>query len=331
MLFSIIVPVYNVEKYVAECIESVIAQTYPDWELILVDDGSTDGSHEICQKYAHQNEKIRLYSKENGGLADSRNYGVQKVSGQYMLFLDSDDFIEEKTLENLYKECMKWNYPDVIMSEGMHEVNGTQMRGYKHWNCSEFQGLTGRETLLKTMKVAPNWSACGKCYRVEFWQAHGFSFAKNRLAEDFELVDKVVLEAQCVSMIPTFYYYRIFRNNSITTKPNKILKEDIIKNFDSWEDYFVQTKVDQELMDAFRKVFVKLYCHDVLGSAYLFKGKEKKDYLKKAKKYSFYLDYAQGKEEKVTALAVRSIGISLTCAFLGVIKRIRIRRDRKMC
>ena len=98
MYFSIIVPVYNVEKYLRECIDSILCQTFTDFELILVDDGSKDESGKICDEYAEKDNRIKVIHKENGGQSTARNCGVKESSGKYIVFLDSDDFISEDTI-----------------------------------------------------------------------------------------------------------------------------------------------------------------------------------------------------------------------------------------
>ena len=104
MTFSVIVPVYNVEKYLAKCLDSILAQTYSDFEIIVVNDGSPDNSQQIIDEYAkNYPDKIKPFIKANGGLSDARNFGVEKASGEYLLFVDSDDYIAEKLLENLHK------------------------------------------------------------------------------------------------------------------------------------------------------------------------------------------------------------------------------------
>ena len=96
---SIIVPVYNVEEYITECIDSILAQTYKDWELILVDDGSTDNSGKICEEYALKDSRIKVIHKENGGLSSARNSGLDIAKGEYITFIDGDDFISPDTIE----------------------------------------------------------------------------------------------------------------------------------------------------------------------------------------------------------------------------------------
>ena len=92
-LFSIIIPIYNVEKYLVQCIESVLNQDYDDYELILVDDGSPDNCGEICDSYLNKNSNIRVIHKKNGGISDARNTGLKEAKGDYVIFIDSDDYI----------------------------------------------------------------------------------------------------------------------------------------------------------------------------------------------------------------------------------------------
>lgn len=120
-LISIIIPVYNTEKYIRRCIDSVIAQSYSDWELILVDDGSTDGSGKICDEYAESDERIRVYHKTNGGVSSARNVGLDNATGEWVTFVDSDDWVEATYLQEIYNNCCDtdvlffsavWNYLD---------------------------------------------------------------------------------------------------------------------------------------------------------------------------------------------------------------------------
>ena len=113
-LISVIIPIYNVEQYLKECLESVINQTYRNLEIILVDDGSKDKSGKICDEYKNKDERIKVVHKENGGLSDARNAGMKIATGKYIQFIDSDDFIDKDMIETLYNLIIE-NEADISM------------------------------------------------------------------------------------------------------------------------------------------------------------------------------------------------------------------------
>ena len=119
-LISIIVPVYNVEKYINDCVDSVINQSYQNWEMILVDDGSPDRCPEYCDKYATLDSRIKVIHQENKGLSEARNVGMRMATGEYLYFLDSDDFLVENSLSTLVETGDKFNWPEYI--KGSHYV-----------------------------------------------------------------------------------------------------------------------------------------------------------------------------------------------------------------
>ena len=108
-LISIIVPIYNVEKYIKKCIDSIINQTYTNLEIILVDDGSPDNCGKICDKYKEKDDRIKVIHKKNGGLSDARNAGIDIATGEYITFIDSDDYVAENYIEVLYNLCKEQN------------------------------------------------------------------------------------------------------------------------------------------------------------------------------------------------------------------------------
>ena len=124
-LISVIVPVYNVEKYLSRCIESILRQTYPYFELILVDDGSPDKSGKICDKYAKKDERIKVLHKENGGVSSARNIGLDYAKGEYISFIDSDDWVRENYLEKLLAPMLQY---DVQMVLGGVELRGIHIK-----------------------------------------------------------------------------------------------------------------------------------------------------------------------------------------------------------
>ena len=119
-MISIITPIYQAEKYLENLINSIINQTYHDWELLLIDDGSTDGSAEICNRYAHKDKRIRVFHKANGGVSSARNQAMDMAKGDYLAFADSDDWVEANWLEQLYT-IAKEQEADIVVSDYYEE------------------------------------------------------------------------------------------------------------------------------------------------------------------------------------------------------------------
>ena len=130
---SVIVPIYNVEQYLRKCIDSIINQTYKNLEIILVDDGSWDNSPRICDEYAKRDNRIKVIHKKNGGLADARNTGLKMITGNYISFIDSDDYIEKTMYEKMIKVILKYN-ADIIECNLNYKYGNqliTMTEGYK--------------------------------------------------------------------------------------------------------------------------------------------------------------------------------------------------------
>ena len=127
---SIIVPVYNAEKTLNQCVDSIIHQSYKDWELFLIDDGSKDHSAAICDKYAQQDERIRVFHKSNGGVSSARNVGLDNAVGEWITFIDSDDWVENNYLENLYQNDENDIVASYFIAEGWKEWVSVPFKDY---------------------------------------------------------------------------------------------------------------------------------------------------------------------------------------------------------
>ena len=167
MMFSIIVPIYNTEKYLDKCIQSVINQTYDDYELIMIDDCSTDSSFEIACKYSQNNIKI-IKNKNNSGLSITRNAGIREASGEYIFFLDSDDYIDKNALSDLSDLIYRNEFPDIIYTKFIEERE--KNRVIKCGYASEPNKLYSREEFLKgeLEKRTLYAAACFGIYKRKF-------------------------------------------------------------------------------------------------------------------------------------------------------------------
>lgn len=216
-LVSVIVPVYNVEKYIERCILSVLNQTYQNYELLLVDDGSTDDGGRICDMYHSNNPKIKVYHKENGGLSDARNYGLQKAEGEYIVFLDSDDYIAKEFLACLHG----------LLEEAQADI---AVCGFYHTDANTFpkekKGRTYRTTLLSSQESLADWhGARGRletCVWNKLYKRKVFSLDKEPVLfpvgtyyEDVYTTHRLVDNAERIVFTekPLYMYYK--RSGSI--------------------------------------------------------------------------------------------------------------------
>lgn len=180
---SVIVPVYNQEKYLDECIESIINQSYNNLEIILVDDGSTDNSLEICKKYKKQDKRIKLIHKENGGLSSSRNAGLKEATGDYIMFCDSDDYFLPDTVKLMEAEITKKDADYVIGNY----INCTEEG--KFWKKPIFDKKLYTNFKVEITDYTKSFyimssSVCNKIFRKSFIDEHDFKFVEGLPAED---------------------------------------------------------------------------------------------------------------------------------------------------
>ncbi len=228
--FSIIVPVYNVEDYLASCLDSIIDQTYEDFEVIVVNDGTKDNSQDIIDEYVKKDKRIKGFKKTNGGLSDARNFGVSKAKGEYLLFVDSDDTINQDLLMELNNEIEKCE-PELI------RFQIAKIDAETHVNpCETFSNITGAEAFKKLAIDDYFVTACSSCYKKEYWDNNNFKYTLGGYHEDYGLTPYVYIRADKVSSIDYVGYNYYFREKSITGDKNPKKEEkknnDVIKLFD---------------------------------------------------------------------------------------------------
>ena len=214
-LISIVVPIYNVEKYLKECVDSILTQTYQNLEIILVDDGSTDNSGKICNEYLNKDSRIKVFHKSNGGLSDARNYGIKQSNGKYIQFTDSDDFLDKDMIKILYND-VKENNSDVSicsfysLKEGIIFTDAT----YEKKSFSRDEAI--KVNLLD--KEIRNY-AWNKLYRKSIFDS--VQYPKGKLFEDIPTLPRIFLQSSKISIIDIPLYYYRQRSDSILHKKTK--------------------------------------------------------------------------------------------------------------
>lgn len=210
---SVIVPVYKVEKYLHRCVDSILNQTFTDLEIILVDDGSPDRCGEICDEYARKDSRVRVIHKENGGLSDARNVGIDISRGKYIGFVDSDDYIEKDMYEYLYSIITKES-ADVAMCEIFDCFAGKDIT---HHECGYYDvtDSVGAIACVLEGKFA-TVNAVNKLFKKELFDHLYFKVGKTM--EDAFIIVDLLANAQCVVITNCQKYYYFHRDDSITTK-----------------------------------------------------------------------------------------------------------------
>lgn len=241
MKISIIIPVYNVEQYLRQCVDSVLAQTFDDYEVILVDDGSPDGSPAICDEYGERYDKVKVIHKPNGGLSDARNAGLDVAQGEYVMFLDSDDWWDAKDALRKVADCVVKTKADVCII-GMKKYFQKQDRFGDERTpvCDEASVLSQAQAIYKYMSnnifVACAWD---KVIRRSFIESDNQRFVKRQLSEDIEWCCKLLLKNPVITTLAeSFYVYRQQVSTSIsanvgTKNINSIL--DVISRYTNKE------------------------------------------------------------------------------------------------
>ena len=255
-VFSIIVPVYKVEQYLERCVVSLINQTEKNIEIMLVDDGSPDNCPCLCDIYAEKDIRIQVIHKTNGGLSDARNAGIEKATGEYIMFVDSDDYIELDACEKLvpYVE----NKSDIIAMDGIAEggtvnLEHTGIENGRLYNGQEFlksSVLYGRIPMAAWLYV----------YRRDFLNEHKLRFKKGILHEDEEFTPRAILKADNIINTGIVNYHYIVRENSIMTQKDKRKNADDL--FDTCQSLCL-------LYDELEDIELKLHLKDLLVSKYL--------------------------------------------------------------
>lgn len=213
---SVIVPVYNTEKYLRECIDSILAQTFTDYELILVDDGSTDGSGAICEEYAKNDARIRVIHQENGGVTNARKHGVRCARGMYFSFIDSDDWIHPEMLEQMVAKCVETNADIVVCDVSLEYGTKTEVlpslaeEGFYHKNDLRNKIYPAMLMDVRFRRPGILGSSCNKLFRRNlleqvFWQVDD-SFV---YAEDALFCYAALLESNGIFVLrKPLYHYR---------------------------------------------------------------------------------------------------------------------------
>lgn len=282
---SVIIPIYNVEKYLDKCIKSVIEQKDCKLEVILINDGSTDDSEAIAKKYESEYSFVKCITKPNGGLSSARNEGLKYVTGDYICFIDSDDYI----MEDLFKQCSKYmdeNYDMIKYKTIKVDGDGNEIERIGGPIFIEENGEEAFDLMYASdSMLQPAWLYL---YRAEFWKKYNFEYPVGKTHEDFARTMLIMLRAESVCSLDVYGYCYVQTDSSITrgNDEDKKFKRsmDIIEHY----DYIMNASKEYDLID-FTRENLGIYCaNNLILEAGNLSGENQKKYVEELKKRQVY-------------------------------------------
>ena len=318
MKLSIIIPVYNVEQYLQSCVQSVLAQTYQDLQVILVNDGSTDSSGVLCDQLAQQDSRVQVVHKENGGLSDARNAGLNVAIGEYVLFLDSDDYYaDDQVLATLIQELSKWEYPDTLLFCRTDYYEQLQS-DYPETHYDEViinsfrKPMEGFAYLLQSQRF--NMSACFQILKRRVLVDNDIQFVVGLRNEDIDWSMQLWQHLQSVKVINLFAYVYRHREKSITTTLCLQDYQSYDCMFDKWKGLLSSVKSNDLL---YLQYLAFIYPTMVYGYLSL-KNTEKKVAYSILTKHSDILRYATTLKPMRVVRLQRLFGLRIAINILSV-------------
>ncbi|MEF2918920.1 MAG: glycosyltransferase family 2 protein [Acutalibacteraceae bacterium] len=319
---SVIMPVYNVEKYLSTAIDSVLSQTYKNIEVILVDDGATDSSPAICEEYAKKDSRITVLHKENGGLSDARNYGVPYATGDYIIFFDSDDYFEDEYSLSYVAEKLENENSDVLIFffKYWYEKDGRIVEynpNYKNITIDTASRVTQLTDLVKSNAFLS--SACTKAIKRTLFIENDLKFIKGITSEDIDWSARLMQCAKSFSLLNhSIYVYRqrsLSISQTFSDKYVYNLKNNIIKS----------AKMADSCSDDIKECFLNYVAYQYitfLNICCVYKG-DTKEYIKEMKEYSYLLNYHWNSKVKMIYNFNKIFGFSIMMKVLKLYLKLR--------
>ena len=275
---SLIIPVYNVRDYLRKCLDSVAKQTYQDIEVIIVNDGSTDDSLEIALEYTAKNPHFRCYTIENRGLGGARNYGLTHATGDYIFFLDSDDYITPDCIADMVAAAEE-NESDIVAA-GCYAISedGSVLQVYKN-ACQNATTSLEQEPQLLFNRVC----ACFKLFRRELLE--GFSFESRVWYEDMRLIPKLYLHAKKITYIDTPVYFYVQRSGSIMNNSDCARNLQIVDALEDMLGYYRAQGAYDKYRNELEFLVIEHIATAGLGRVALGKGRIRKETARKMQEY----------------------------------------------
>lgn len=319
MKVSFILPIYNVEKYLSECVESILAQTYSDFEILLVDDGSPDNCPALCDEWAKKDNRIKALHKPNGGLSDARNYGLEHAQGDYVVFVDSDDFwVNKDCLQRLMNVVDAHPECDFIGFNCSYYYSDTKT--YNKWVAYDesLSKPTDKDNVLRSLVASGTFpmSACLKVLKRKALLEINLNFIKGLLSEDIPwFIDLLEGAKKCMFINDYIYAYRQGVVGSISNSFNVRNFNSILRIIDNELQKLEGRTFNEKTKDYIKSFLAYELCICLGGLGQLDKS-VRNEYYEKLKPYKWLLKFRQNPKVKKVSILNSLVGFRLTRFFL---------------
>lgn len=322
-MLSVVVPVYNVEKYLKCCIDSILSQSYQNFELILVNDGSLDSSATICEQYASMDQRVKYISKSNKGLSDTRNVGIKVSEGDYVLFIDSDDMIAQNAFTEIVEAIEKYNNPDVLITE----MTNTQDMNMDTDGMTLFSNpeTTARDSVLQFVfgKKRHVYAAPQYICKREFLLNINLTFPAGYYHEDNGWTPKVLVLADSYGFYNRCWYLRrLDSEGSITNSPNCKRALDALQ--------LTAENIDSQLFDSLMPETRRIMFSDMAISTFsnfsdfkFYSSAQKNELVSMIKENFHIYKYVNGTKFKLFVLLMQVFGINITLQLYSIIRNLK--------
>lgn len=316
MKFSIIIPVYGAEKYLRQCIDSVLCQSFRDFELILIDDQSPDNCPKICDEYAVSDPRVQVIHQQNAGAAAARNHGIKVAGGEYIMFLDSDDYWKDALALTRINDFINQFRCDVLCTNlSKVDENGNNQKSY----FSPSDNINGKEAVLQSEKYIS--SPCIKIIRHSLFQAGELTFRQGVCSEDIDWSLRVALKADHITYVDfDFYNYRQ-RRNSVSNNMN------LKKFIDLKNNVQYCTELIQNLPQSERNLYLPFvsYQYAVLlfNIGCVPKGTKRRETVSELKANAKLLNYSSSRKIRLMRAVTMIGGFSTLCRMMVFFSKIR--------
>lgn len=327
ILVSVIIPIYNVESYLNQCVDSILNQTYVHIEVILIDDGSPDNSGRICDEYAEKDSRVSVIHKANGGLSDARNEGLKVAKGDYVIFMDSDDFWKNNIcLQRLIIQLEKLKYPDMLgFNLYYYFPSKDQYVPWISYDDSITNEWDKNELIVRLVRSGTfPMSACSKLLKKSSLDKHAVTFVKGIFAEDIPWFIDILDKFKEIRFVDEYVYcYRQGVSTSITGSCSTKKFDDLYNNLIHLIPFICQSSLNQQAKEALLSFCAYEYCI-LMGSIRFLNKPDRNKRLRGLKQMGWLMEYDLNPKVGRVGLIYKYLGFSITsylCHLFLVLKK----------